>query len=187
MKRHALTVWLLLLSSALLFGQGQPTNQVQGPTTNNFVMYYDLGSTPQYICYAQSLQPPASFFKSSSTLTSIAVATNVATINFSSTSYLWVGAVVTISGATVAPALNGTYSVTAVSGSTATITTAGVSDGTYTESTLVVTTSAPLLNKTIWAILVTQYASTNPLTQYWAGTPSVTPQMNLACSNRSKY
>ena len=131
MKRHALTVWLLLLSSALLFGQGQPTNQVQGPTTNNFVMYYDLGSTPQYICYAQSLQPPASFFKSSSTLTSIAVATNVATINFSSTSYL--------------------------------------------------------LNKTIWAILVTQYASTNPLTKYWAGTPSVTPQMNLACSNRSKY
>jgi hypothetical protein len=172
----------------LAFGQGQPVNQVSGPPTNNYVTYYDLGSTPQYICYAQALQPPgSSFYLSSGTLVSIAVSTNVGTITFGSTSYLWTGAVVNISGATVATALNGSYSITAVSGSTATIATSGVGNATYTDATLVLTTSAPLLNQSVWSILVTQYSGSNPITQYWAGNPAVTPPMNLACSNRHNY
>lgn len=187
MKRLFVVVAVAIAAALSSFTQGQPVNQVAGPTTNNFVSYYDIGSTPQYICYAQSLQPGTSFYKASTTLTNIAVSTNVATITFSSTTYLWTGAVIVISGATVVSALNGTYSVTGVSGSTATVATSGVADATYTESTLVVSTSAPLLNQAVWAILVTQYSGSNPITQYWAGTPSVTPPMNLACSNRSKY
>src|SRR5580704_10618518 len=121
--RVACATWLFicLAATAFVFGQGQPVNQVQGPTANNFVSYYDIGSTPQYICYAQALQPPGTSFSiAASTLTNIAVSANVGTITFSGTTYLWTGAVIKISGATVATALNGSYSVTAVSGSTAT-------------------------------------------------------------------
>ena len=179
---------LLLVSFAsLAFGQGQPVNQVSGPPPNNFVSYSDVGSTPHYVCYAQALQPVTSFYISSGTLVSIAVSGSTGTITFSGTSYLWIGAVVTVAGATVAPTLNGSYSVTGVSGSTATITTSGVAGATYTDATMFLSTNAPLLNQTVWAIQVTQYASSNQTAQYWAGPPSMTPPMNLACSNRHNY
>lgn len=181
--RNAIAVLVL---AAAAFGQGPAVNQVQGPTPNDFVSYFDLGSTPQYQCMAQALQPRTTWYKSSGTVTQIAVSSNVGTITFSGTSYLWVGARVTVAGSATA-ALNATYSVTVVSGSTATITTSGVSDGTYTDSTMTVYTTAPLLNQSVWAIQVTQYSGGSPSGQYWAGTPAATPPMNLACSNRRNY
>jgi hypothetical protein len=181
--RHIAAFFLL---AGAAFGQAQAVNQVQGPTSNDYVSYFDIASTPQYICQAQAFQPITTFYVASSTLTSIAVSSNVGTITFSSTSYLWVGATVVVAGSATT-ALNGTYSVTAVSGSTATITTVGVSNGTYNDTTLTVSTTSPLLNSKIWAIQVTQYSAGSAVGQYWAGAPAITPPMNLACSNRHSY
>ena len=186
MKR--LIALLCFQALVALAQQGQAVNQVSGPPPNNYVTFYDIASTPQYTCYAQALQFPATgFYISSGTLTNIVVSSNVGTITFSSTSFLWVGARITVSGATVATGLNASYSVTGVTGSTATIATSGVANGTYTDATLVVSTSAPLLNQAVWAIQVTQYSGSSPIGQYWAGTPSPLPPMNLACSNRHNY
>jgi hypothetical protein len=179
-------VVLIVLAALETFGQVQAVNQAQGPTSNNYVTYLDIGSTPQYICEAQAVQPLTTFYVSSSTLTQIAVSSNVGTITFASTSYLWIGARITVAGSATT-ALNGTYSVTGVSGSTATIATSGVSNGTYNDSTLTVSTRAPLLNSLVWAIQVTQYSGANQIGQYWAGTPGPIPPMNLACSSRHNY
>ena len=75
-----------------------------------------------------------------------------------------------------------------VSGSTCrTIATSGVSDATYNDATLNVSTLAPLLNAAVWAIHAFKYdGSNNLIGAFWEGTPSTNiPQ--LACSNRANY
>jgi hypothetical protein len=157
------------------------------PQQNCAVTMYYSGTDLIYICSANAIQPTATFYKSSTTLTSIVVATNVGTITFSSTSYLWIGALVTVAGSTTS-ALNATYKVTAVSGSTATITTSGVSDGTYNNAALTVSTQSPLLNSLVWAIQALTYDGSHNLTGiYWAGPISASIPHNLACSNRANY
>lgn len=179
-------IGFLLVFAAAAFSQSQATNQVGGPPPNNYVSVFDISSTPQYVCQAQAVQPVTTF-PLGGTLTNIVVSSNVGTITFTSTSYLWVGAQITVTGATVATALNATYKVTGVSGSTATITTAGVANATYTDAGMMVATNAPLLNNPVWAIQITQYTSGSPSDQYWAGTPSPVPPMNLKCSSRASY
>ena len=157
------------------------------PQQNCAVTMYYSGSDLIYVCSANAFQPVTTFYKSSTTLTSIVVATNVGTINFSSTSYLWIGAQVTVAGSTTS-ALNGTYKITAVSGSAATIATSGVSDATYNNAALTVSTQAPLLNSPVWAIQALTYdGSHNTTGVYWAGQTSVSIPHSLACSNRANY
>ena len=175
-----------LVLTGVGWAQAQAINQVQGPTPNSYVYFYDIASTPQYVCQAQALQGLTTWYKSSATLTSIAVATNVGTVTFGSTTYLWPGARIIVAGSATT-ALNASYVVTATSGSTATITTVGVSDGTYTDANLTVSTQSPLLNNLVWAIQITRYISSSPQTQYWAGVPGTIPAMNLACSARATY
>jgi hypothetical protein len=180
------TLILAVTVALSAWSQGAPVNQVQGPPPNNDVFIYDIASTPQYTCVAASFQPTTTFYKATNTLSQIAVATNVATATFSGTSYLWVGAQVVVAGSTTA-ALNGTYKVTAVSGSTATFTTSGVADATYNNTALTLSTQAPLLNAAVWSIQITQYSAGSPVGSYWAGPPSIVPPRTLACSNRANY
>lgn len=185
-----LSVLLLTALAGACFAQGA-VNQVSAPPPDNYVqqLFYDGSNNLIYACRAVAYQPLTTFYKSSATLTNIVVTTNGVSsgvITFSSTSYLWVGAQITVAGSATA-ALNGTYKVTAVSGSTATITTVGVSDATYTDATLTVSTRAPLLNAAVWAIQALTYDGSNNLTgTYWTGTPSPTVPM-LACSARASY
>lgn len=72
-------------------------------------------------------------------VTSIVDATNTATVTTTTPHGLVTGDIVRISGATVDADLNGNYSVTVTSATVFTITSANVSDATYTESTLRVT------------------------------------------------
>jgi hypothetical protein len=179
----------LLLFFALAagaFAQGQAVNQVGGPTPDSWVanMTYS-GSNLSYVCWARALQPVTTFYESSSTLTNIVVSTGTATITFSSTSYLWIGAQITVAGSTTT-ALNGTYKVTGVASSTATFTTAA-GDATYNNAALTVSTTAPLLNAAVWSIQELVYSSSNVVGVYWAGTPSIVPSQGLACSNGGNY
>lgn len=181
-----LTLLLIVVSSA--FAQAQSVNQTSAPPPVPFVnlYFYNGSSQIQYICSAQALQPVSTFYKSSTTLTNIVVSSNTGTITFSSTSYLWVGQQIVVAGSATT-ALNGTYPVLTVSGSTATITTSGVSNATYTDAGLTVSTTGPLLNSPVWAINIFNYASTNLATSYWAGTPAATVPQGIACSNRAQY
>jgi hypothetical protein len=178
---------ILALLAGPMFGQnGQMVNQVSGSPPNSVVQQLQYsGSTLEAVCYGPALNPLTTFYKSSSTLTNIAVSTGTATITFSSTSYLWQGAQITVAGSATT-ALNGSYRVTAVSGSTATFTTAAV-DGTYTDAGLTVSTTAPLLNAKVWAIQILVYSGANLINTYWAGVPSVTPANGLICSNWASY
>jgi hypothetical protein len=128
--------------------------------------------------------------RSDSTLTSIGVnsGTGVGTVttNASSPHGLYVGARVTISGATVDTDLNGTYVVQTVTSTTVyTITTANVGTATYTESTLVITTTNPLTTLPIWALLVNKYASAaagaNLIYSAWQ------IPLTIICDNRATY
>lgn len=177
-----------LLAVSLAFGQGQAVNQMDGPTPNDQVglFYYDGSSRLIYACYAPALTSTTSYYRSSSTLTSIVVATNVGTVTLSATAQFWVGQQLTVSGSTTA-ALNGTYRVATVSGSTVTITTSGVTDATYNNAAMVVSTSGPALNSQIWSIRALNYVTAGVATTYWAGPPATAVPSNLRCSDRANY
>lgn len=180
---------LFALSVSSAFAQGQAVNQVQGPPPTAWVGqdFYNGSNQIIYICYSPAYAALTTYSVASSTLTSIAVATNVGTVTLSATAQFWVGSRLVVSGSTTS-ALNGTYKVTAVSGSTVTITTSGVADATYNTAALVITTNAPLLNAPVWSIQAFTYAAGYLSGSYWGGNPTgITVPQGLACSARASY
>lgn len=151
------------------------------------LFFYDGSNNLRYVCTADQDQDPTSSVKrSDSTLTSIVVLTNVGTATTSTAHGLYVGARVTITGATVDADLNGTFTLLTVpSTTTYTFATVAVADATYNEATLVVTTRYPLTTNPLWAIQVFTYDASNNLTgSFWANS-------NLAkillATDRSKF
>lgn len=182
-------VLLLAASLAAIAQTATPVNQTSGPPPSAYTLqpFYDGSGNLTYICKArQFFQLPITFSTAKATpgqplLTNVVVLTNVGTITFASTFNGWIGMQLTFAGSATS-ALNGTYKVTAVSGSTATITTSGVSNGTYTDPTI--TTNQPMLNQTAWAIQVNVYSGTTFSGSYWANN---SVGEFLACSNRTNY
>lgn len=183
------TALLLLASAYCLFGQGSSVSQTAGPPNTSFVtlLFYNGSSQLIYACYSPSLAPTTTYaIGATPGLTNIVVLTNVGTITFAATAQLWVGQIVTVVGSTTS-VLNGTYRISAVSGSTATIATSGVADATYSTAALAVSTAGPTLDALKWSIQVLTYASTNLATVYWANSANLAPNSQLACSNRANY
>lgn len=178
---------LVLCFVASLMAQVPSVNQVSGPPPAPFVSldFYDGTGNLQYVCKAnQFLQTPNTVQKSDSSLTSIAVATNVGTVTTLAAHGAWVGMRVTVSGSATT-ALNGTYVVKTVPSSTTyTITTSGVGDATYTDAGLVIATSNPLTTQSVWAIQVLTYSGSSLSGTYWANS---SVGLQLACSNRANY
>lgn len=146
--------------------------------------FNDANSNLKYICTAlQRAAVTTSYSVTGSTLTNIVVASNVGTITFPSTFQGYDGMLITVSGSATT-ALNGTYVITSTpTSTTALITTSGVSNGTYNDSTLTITTTFPLLNALAWKIDVNDYNGGSVL----AGLHQATLQQNLACSSRTSY
>jgi len=187
MTRRILMAALLMV--ATVFGQ-TAVNQSEGPSPSAWVklLFYNASSQLQYVCYSPSLSPTTTYaIGGTPALTNIVVLTNSGTINLGATAQWWVGQTITVSGSTTA-ALNGNYVLSAVSGSTGTITTSGVADATYNNAAMVITTTHPVLNAARWAIQILTYASGNLATTYWAQT-SLPGGINtqLACSSRTSY
>lgn len=181
-------VFLLLASLCVAaFGQtGQPVNQVLGPTTNSgvYLYFYNGSNLVTSICFANA-QQPASIYVIGTGLTNVSVTTNVGTVNFAATAQLWVGQQITLAGFATT-ALNGAYRVSAVSGSTATITTSGVGDATYNTAGASLATTGPILSANVWNLQLFTYSGSNLATSYYAG-GGIAPTMQLACSNRANY
>jgi len=176
----------LLLVASLGYAQAPPVNQVNGfPGNSGVYQYFRSGSNVTYICYAAAQQGTTTYVIGAG-LTNVTVATNVGTINFAATAQLWVGQQITLAGFATS-ALNGAYKVTAVSGSTATITTAGVADATYNTAAALLFTTGPVLNANVWSINALTYdGSNNLIGSYYAGA-GIAPNSQLACSNRANY
>lgn len=189
MSRLFVKILFLFLASVGL-GLAQCPSQSLSPSSPQIncvdQLFYNGSSQLIYDCAAGAQQPQFTWYKSSATLTNIVVTTNSGVITFGSTSYLWVGARITVAGSATT-ALNDTYKVTAVSGSTATITTVGVADGTYADAGLRISTTAPRLDAQVWAIQVLTYAATLLSGTYWAGPPTSTVPHGLKCSDRALY
>lgn len=129
--------------------------------------------------------------RSDSTLTSIVDSGTTSTITTANAHGYWVGQRVKFSGATVANALNGTYTIlTTPSSTTATVATAGVADATYNESTLMISTMQPLTTQAVWSIQILKYDASNYLiSTSYAIAPEVGSSWKggLAWANRTAY
>jgi hypothetical protein len=198
MKRFIQLVAAVCLAAASALAQGTTVNQTMGPAPTNWVQLFWCGTggtacasgntQVTFICYAPALSTTTTYaIGSTPELTSIVVLTNVGTINFAATAQLWVGQRVTVAGSSTS-ALNGTYRINSVSGTTATITTSGVSNATYNNAALTVSTSQPILSASVWAIQAFPFTDTSVNATYFAGTPTAggVPSQ-LACSNRTAY
>lgn len=187
---------ILAVFSANLAAQGQPVNMVLNPPPANWTYLYWCGSgmttcgtgntQVSAICMAPAQVAPTVYvIANAPTITNIVVAANVGTITLGTTAQFWVGQIVTASGSTTA-ALNASYRINTVSGSTATITTVGVGDATYNNAALTLTTSGPVLNALIWAIQLFPFTNSSVNASYYAGGGTQITQ-GLACSNRTAY
>jgi hypothetical protein len=183
---------------ACAFGQQTVrTSDRPAPESTEDLYFYDGSSNLEYICTADtpsvisvfgvtaalSNQPRSSI--GAVTITNIVDATNTATATFSGAHGLAVGHRIVVSGGTVDTDLNGTYTVATVADSThITFTTANVSDATYTDTGLIITTTAPRSNSNVWSIKKFSYTSTSINRGRWL---NGTPAGNLACDSRTTY
>jgi len=160
---RAILALMMVAAPMMLAQDGTTVNISPSPPARPWtkLLFMDGSSNLEYRCVADANQPVFTWTKAATTLTSIAVAANVGTVTFSGAHGLAVGNSVTVSGGTVA-GINASYYVQTVpTSSTLTITTAGVGDDTYTESTLVVTSAAPRSTAAIWTITKFSYTGTN--------------------------
>lgn len=179
----------LIFVAICAFGQSGPSvNQVAGPPPNAVenLLFYDGNGNNTYICEASQFQQQtySASVGGSTSLTNIVVLSNVATATFGTAPGLYVGARVTVSASTTS-ALNGTYTVTSVSGATVLFSTSGVSNGTYSTTGLTVSTNQPRTSQAVWAIIVLKYNASNQLVATgWADTAT---GYSKICDNRANY
>jgi len=118
------------------------------------------------------------------TLTSIVVSSNTATANITAHG-LRVGARITVSGATVDEDLNASYLIATVPGANSfTFTTANVSNATYNEATLVLSTTVPRSNANVWAVLKRFYTAAYLDREAWAYGSAA---KDKACDSKATY
>lgn len=150
------------------FSQSTPVTMEQGAPLNPVtVINVFTGSNLIYQCRTKSTQR-AFDYVAASKFTNVVVAANVGTVTTSANHGLQVGNTITLTGSATA-ALNGAYIIQTVpSATTFTITTSGVSNGTYTDLTALTTTAARS-NANIWSIEKFTYdGSGNTTAAQWA-------------------
>lgn len=183
------TLLVLFLTALAALAQSTPKQSVSitgYPQSDKAVLFIenDSAGNALYVCTGEPIQPPFFWTRALTTLTSIVVSSNTATVTTSTAHGLQVANQVTVLGATVDPDLNGTYYVQTVGSTTTfTITTASVSNATYNEATLAVSTTAPRLTAAIWTIQHFLYDSNTHLstTQWAEGQPG---NYTHICANR---
>lgn len=170
----------------------EPANQAVTTFT-----YLDASSNPQYICKALSSQPTyvwavTATASTQGSLTSIVVSSNTGTVTVGAHGFdnpRSVGSVVWVSGSTTS-ALNGAYIIQSVtSGTVFTITTSGVSDGTYNNAALTLSSNAPQTTLARWSVERFTYSSSVATADQWASNIATgqggSTAKSYICANRA--
>lgn len=183
-------VFLFLVASATLaFGQNSSITQSRYPGETTLI-FRDGSNNQQYFCTAVSQQPTYTW-TTTAMITSIVDSGSTSTITFASAHGLLADNRIYILGMTSAgtTALNAAAGfVVAVSSTTVvTITTSGVTDGTYTPSTdpaMAIWTIAPRTTAAIWQI-IRQYFTTTYTDRITLADGDSSP--SKICDNRATY
>jgi len=155
----AILILLVLSISALAQSQSSPSVVIRPPVTT-ILQYYDGSNNLEYVCRTPYPATKSTFSVAASTLTSIVVSSNTGTVTIPSHG-LAVGNAITVTGTTGDTDLNDTWIVQTVTNANVfTVTTANVSDATYNNAAMIVTTTAPRSSVPIWQITKYSYTST---------------------------
>ena len=170
--RSIVAILLICVLAPFVAAQdGSVVNLSEGPAVVPWSISSAFTTTDlTYKCFTRPYNLPShSWTVAETTLTSIAVSTNTATLTFASASGIQPGNAIEVSGATVDTDLNGVYVLLTASGTTGTFTTSDVADATYNESTLEVASDAPRTIDEIWYIQRNTYdGSSNKTSTRWA-------------------
>lgn len=158
------TILLLALTTVLVNGllaqSGGSTVVITRTAPSTVLNFYDGSNNLEYVCRTPYPATKSTFSIAASTLTSIVVSSNTGTVTIPSHG-LVVGNAITVTGTTGDTDLNSTWIVQTVTNANVfTITTANVSDATYNNAAMVVTTNAPRSSAPIWQITKYSYTST---------------------------
>ena len=171
-----LLFWISLANSLYAQAGGSPVvvMRTQPTTVLNF---YDGSGNLEYVCTTSYPATRTVFSVAASTLTSIVDSSNTSTLTIPSHG-LAVNNQITIAGATDTD-LNTTFIVQTVSdANTITITTSSVTDTTYNEAALTVTTTAPRSSAAIWQITKFTYSGSSQIRKQ-------NSRPNQICDNRA--
>lgn len=156
---YRLILFTAVVSAA--FSQTQ-SSIIQGQwPSETFLVFRDGSNNQQYICTALAKQPNYTW-STTALVTNIVDAGTTATITFPAAHGLSTDNRIVIAGVTSvgATGLNGSFKVTVTSTTQLTITTSGVTDGTYTPTSdpaLKISTTAPRTSANQWQILRQYY------------------------------
>ena len=194
------TLLLVVMAACCLAQQNATVAISQGPPDAAVasVLSYDASGNLQYICrapqqtnaYVWAVTPNAA--QQQGTLTNIVVAGTVGTVTTVGAHGLAVNNLVTVAGSTTA-ALNGSYAIQTVPGSTTfTITTSGVTTGTYNGTALTLSTNSPRSNAAQWSIQKLIYSAASALINtQWATSVSSgqfgSTAYRFACDSKATY
>lgn len=146
--------------------------------------FFDSSGNQIYECQAYSQQPPnqnQQFSIAGSTLTNIVVSTNVATATTASNHGLQVGNQVVVTGSATS-AVNGTFIIATVPSVTTFTYADTVADGTYTDTNLLLATTAPRTSVAVWSIFKQTFSGSNRTLKQWAVGSSA---YRAICDNRA--
>jgi len=181
---------LILLVATLSAAFAQTQNSIiqdQWPS-ETFLVFRDGSNNQQYVCTALAKQPNYTW-STTAMVTNIVDSGTTATITFPAAHGLSTDNRIIIAGITSvgATGLNGSFKVTVTSTTQLTITTSGVTDGTYTPTSdpaLTISTTAPRTNANQWQIQ-RMYYTTTYLDRGSYAEGDLEP--NKACDSRATY
>jgi len=201
-----LAILLAVVGLPILHSQSPPapsTRPLDGVPVQAYetLFYRDGSGNVEYVCtsfpvlnvtttfHVTAASSTAPLGGTAANLTSIADAANTATVTTSAAHGLRVGQYVTVAGATIDTDLNGSYPIATVGSTTTfTFTSASVSDATYNEATLNITTRYVRDSQLVWAIQKFIYTGSNVDRSIWArGTNGAATSMSFACASKSTY
>ena len=183
---YRLFLFLATICAAFAQTQDSITDSRWPPET--FRVFRDGSNNQQYICTALSKQPVYNW-SGLAMITSIVDSGTTATITFASAHGLADDNRIVIAGMTSAgtTGLNASFKISVTNTTVITITTSGVTDGSYTPSTdplMIISTTAPRTNANQWVILRNYYTTTFlDRSSYAEG--DLEP--NKACDSRTTY
>lgn len=167
----------------------QNSNPTEGPPMRAYKikMDYDGSNNLIYMGWAAALNRQADFEVDTGSLVNFVDSGSTGTINFGVPHCLEVGEQIVVSGATSDLDVNATYKVLTVTDSdTITVTSANVTDATYNNDALKLTTTVARTCDTVWSIQKNTYDGSNNMTKRtWAQQSS--QGFTLAWDSRTTY